>query len=306
MTPPTPPTSSAPPTLKPEQQELLQQHLQQKLTLSYSQITCWMHCRLRWYWIYCEGLVPRKSSPPLIIGSITHQLLDAYYSQQAIPNQVDLQNLLQQLQEQYPDEPQEELQQHLIQSATLLNGYLQTFQQDNLQVTSPELWLHLDLGEFNLRARLDALCRDPSNNLWRMEHKTSTRTDSAFLKGLRSGLQTAICYWLMEELLTEPVRGSVFNILIKKKQPEFPRQAVPKDAQALRRAKQTVWGVYRQITQGDIFPSSDCFTYNRECSYLPLCQQDTPSTRRTFFRQREEVIRHERLILNPFNGEWKA
>jgi hypothetical protein len=256
-------------------------------TLSYSQITTYLSCHKKWYWQYIEDLTPKKKSPALQIGDLTHRLLDAYYKNTLKPQ--DIANLMQFAQELYPDSPPEEIETCTIQSAQLLNAYLQKFQDDDLQVTSPEIWLEKDFGDFTLTCRLDAICETPDHKQWRMEHKTTTRLDSAYLRGQRRGLQTGIAHWLAEELLPHQLHGTIYNILVKRNPPKCHRELVPNSKWLIDYAKQCVKGVVRSIKRRDFYPSLQCFTYNHTCEFEPLCRNDTPATRKAFYTSRKEV-----------------
>ena len=100
----------------------------------------------------------------------------------------------------------------------------------------------------------------------------------------------------MDELLPERISGTIFNLLVKKKTPEFPRQAVPRSQLVVDLAKETVLGVVRSLQRGDLYPSMKCSQYNRPCDFEPLCRSDTPSTRESLYTSRKEVMESSKSL----------
>ena len=269
--------------------KMLKLYPQEHPILSYSQISTFLTCRKMWYWQYIEDLTPKRKTLPLMVGDLTHQLLDAYYQ-----GKLDTQsftNLKQQAANLYPSNDLSEVEEAVMQSAILLNGYVKQYQADELEVTSPEVWLEKDFGSFSLTARLDAICKTTDGRTWRMEHKTAGRVDKFYLKGQRRGLQTGISQWLMDELLTDKISGTIFNLLVKKKVPEFPRDLVPRSQLVIDMAKRTVHGVVNSLQYGNLYPSTQCIQYQRECDFLPLCQSDTPAVREHLYTSRKGVMK---------------
>ena len=121
---------------------------------------------------------------------------------------------------------------------------------------------------------VDAVARDQQARLWRFEHKTAAKMDSYYLNGLRGGLQGGIYHWGLNQTMPEPVVGTIYNMLIKTKVPQYPRMPVMMQTGLADRAVQTFDGIARQIFLGDIYPNANaCYQFNRECDYLPLCAQ---------------------------------
>jgi len=255
--------------------------------LSYSQIATYLSCHKKWYWQYIENLTPRKKSFTLQTGDLTHRLLDAYFKDNL--KHFNISVISEFAQSLYPDAQPEEIEPCVVQSAQLVNCYIEKFQDDDLQITSPEVWLEKDFENFTLTCRLDAICETPDHKQWRMEHKTAARLDSAYLRGQRRGLQTGIAHWLAEELLPNKLYGTVYNILVKSKTPRCSREFVPYSKWLINYAKQCVEGVARSIKNRDYYPSMQCFTYNYACEFEPLCHNDTPATRKAFYTNRKEV-----------------
>ena len=264
--------------------------------LSNSQINTFLTCRKRWQWEYIDDLTPKTTGKALIIGNLTHQLLDAFY--QGKLNTNSFKTLRKRTLEFYPHNDPQEVEDSLTLAGTLLNGYVKQYEIDDLQVTSPEVWLEKDFGDFSLCCRLDAICQTSDNRKWRMEHKTTGKTDSLYLKGLSKGLQTGISHWLLDELLPkdDKVSGTIFNLLVKTKVPKFPRNFVLRSQNLINATKRTVHGVVRSLQKGDLYPSMQCIQYFRECPFYPLCTNDTPAIRKNLYQSRKEATERSKQM----------
>jgi len=210
------------------------------------------------------------------VGSIVHELMHRYYMGEDLPEDLEAYVL-----QKYPNNAQENilLSADIAREALLLfAGYIQAHKGDKMDVISSEMQIELERKEplsgrpYSIYMIVDAVARDEQKRLWRMEHKTTARMDSYYLNGLRGGLQGGIYHWGLNQTMPEPVVGTIYNMLIKTKIPQYPRMPVMMQATLAERSVQTFDGVARQIFLGDVYPNSDaCFEYNRECDYLPLC-----------------------------------
>jgi len=135
--------------------------------------------------------------------------------------------------------------------------------------------------------------------LWRVEHKTASRVDNAYLQGLKHGLQGAIYDYLVSNLISERLQGTIYNMLVKTKIPKFPR--VPNlinpslQVQMLQTVKGVADSIERCKQNDEYYPSCSCFLYGRECDYRPLCNFDSAEVRKAFYKPKEEA--HERGTL---------
>lgn len=267
-----------------------------KLRLSYSGAQTFLSCRQKWYWNYQENLKRKESSYPLQVGSIVHDLLHRYYTGDDImalleedhQGQTGLQRLIQ---EEYPENNSQETILVAHEAFNLVGGYLSKYLEDPLQVISSEMKILHDRiepetqQEYQIYAIVDAVCRTQDQRLWRLEHKTASRVDTYYLNGLRGGLQGGIYHYLLNEVMPEPIVGTIYNMLVKTKIPHYERMPVMMQKQLAQRSLETFDGVARQIYQGDIFKDAgSCFSFNRECDYMPLCnlwkgQWDEPTLR---------------------------
>jgi hypothetical protein len=229
---------------------------------------------------------------PLQVGDIVHKLLHMWYTNTLTADKIEhLDTFVQEL---YSTNSDEQTLAVAVEAANLFMGYYNKFgKTDPLHFISSEIHVQKEFDNYVLLAKVDALARPSDGRLWRVEHKTTSRLDSAYLNGLKGGLQGAIYDYLIETVMNEKVSGTIYNLLVKTKVPDYHRAYSAINRPAIARALETVDGVYRDICRGDFYPSSLCFTFNRECDYRLLCNQDTPSVREKFYKQKEE----------PKNGE---
>lgn len=259
-----------------------------KLKLSAYRCSVWKHCHLKYDYIYNQHIVPKTKSKPLMVGDIVHQLQQLYYTGKLTPELI--MNLEDFVKEQYQNDEDETILEVALEAGRLMKGYIETYHnKDPLTFISHETILQHDMGEFILHARVDALARPQEKQhkgLWRVETKTAGRLDAAYLNGLKRGLQGSIYDFLVEKVMEERIAGTIHNLLVKTKVPGYHRTYTSRSQTAIDRMLQTVKGIAREIERYDIFPSSDCFTYNRECEYKLLCEHDTPVVRQSFYTTR--------------------
>jgi hypothetical protein len=236
---------------------------------------------------YIENLSPKEKAIPLQIGDIVHQLLLKLIINELTPG--DLEHLDELVTKLYPENSEEVSLDIAIQAGQLINGYLHKYEDDPLTFIPGETILETDIGCCILTGRVDAWARPQDGRLWRVEHKTTGKMDSFYLKGLKGGLQGAIYDFLTEKLFDEPLTGTIYNLLVKTQIPQYHRAYTKCNKFAIERMLKTVEGVVRDIERGDFYPSSLCFGYNKECDFKLLCEYDSPSTRESFYQIRKEV-----------------
>jgi len=242
---------------------------------------------MHYYWAWELKLRPKKTSQPLQVGDIVHKLFHLQYEGKI--GIKDIQNLDEWVQKLYPNNEPDETMAIAMQAAELFAGYLVKWQDDPLIQTSSEFYLEKDMGDYILWCKVDGLVRSADERLWRLERKTAGQTDSAYLGGLKSSLQTGIYHYLILDLLEEKICGTYYDLLVKTKIPQYYRNPTPIDRIQIQRALKTVEGVVRDIKRDDIYPSSNCFIYNKPCDFIHLCNFDSPETRESFY----EVIPKE-------------
>jgi hypothetical protein len=221
---------------------------------------------------------------PLQVGVLVHKLLHAYYTGSLTVDMIT--HLPEFIKSTYKENSEELTEEVVSQAATLFQGYLNRWKDDPFKVISSEIWVEAEMPNFIVRGKVDAIARNEDNKLWRLEHKTTARMDSAYLNGLRGGLQGTIYDFLLEYLFKEQVEGTIYNLIVKTKIPQYDRSFARADLAMRSRVFETLEGVTRDIHKGDFYPSSECFTYNRVCGYKILCDHDSPDARDAFYTQR--------------------
>ena len=259
-----------------------------KLRLSHNRINTWLNCHWRYHLYYNEKLVPKEErSYQLQVGDVVHRLLHKWYIGEMDLSQIsELDKFVQNI---FPEITEAQALDVAIEATNLFNGYVNQWGvKDPLKfLPGGEVQVELEFPDYILFGRIDALARTKDKRLWRVEHKTAARMDSHYLGGLKGGLQGAIYDYLIENTMKEQVQGTIYNLLLKTKIPSYHRAYTAINRAAIKRMLQTVDGVYRDIQRGDFYPSSNCFTYNRECAYRLLCNNDTKAVREQFYTVRE-------------------
>ncbi len=273
------------------------------LRMSYSKVDCWLSCRQMWYWKYKLNLAKKGTKTPLQVGAIVHDLMHRHYMHKPIPQDIEAY-----IKEKYPDNP-ETATGVAYEALTLMEGYLSAWEKDYLNVISSEMKIELPRvepitkQEYTIYVIVDALARDEKNRLWRVEHKTASRVDQYYLAGLRGGLQGGIYHHALTNTLLEPVVGTIYNMIVKTKIPQYPRMPVMMQKGLAQRSVDTFDGVVREILKNDIFPNAGrCFAYSEDCEYLPLCQawkgkwdSDMERIARSFYRPYYDLRKEEEM-----------
>jgi len=260
----------------------------EKLRLSHTKIMTWQTCHKKYYWTYIEKLTPKAKAQPLQIGDVVHKLHHLWVIGKLTPEIIiDLPKVVTKL---YPENTEFESSEVAMWAGILMKGYLDKYSEDDpLEFISSEVHIEVELEHVVLVMKVDALARPKDQRLWRVEHKTTKRMDSFYLAGLKGGLQAALYDFGIEQMFHEKSSGTIYNLLVKTKVPDYHRAYAMASRTAIDRALATVEGVYQEIQQGDYFPSSWCFSYNSECGYKKLCDFDSEQTREAFYTERKEA-----------------
>ena len=287
-----------------------------KRRLNQSRIKDFLSCRLRYRYRYIDNLSPKApTARPLQLGGIVHHILHLYDKNELdldllIPDPdpdkhlSKLETLIDQL---YPgNDAIEGLTADIASEAALLSlSYIKTWRDANLKLIPGETILEYELPSCILVGRTDGWARTQDNRLGRNERKTTAKFDSKYLDGLRQGLQGAVYDFLSEKLFHEELSGTVYDLIVKMKVPQFHRNYVRINRQSIARMLETLAGVNRSMDRGDFYPSSDCNSYVRACDYKSLCDYDSEEVRRSFFKPRvsDYVDNPDRTILEEEGGE---
>ena len=259
-----------------------------KLRLSASRCATYVRCHKLYWWTYNEQLMTKGKSYPLRIGSLVHRLKHQYNIGKI--NLDALANYDQVVTKLFPDVQGQEAVQMATDAVSLFSGFISAFENDPITVVSSETHLEHDRGEYILYARVDELDRTQDGRLWRGEHKTTARLDSAYLSGLKGSIQAGITFLLLKKTIPEPVMGTLYNLIVKTKVPQYYRTPILMEKTLEGLTEAMLKGVYEGITQERFEPSMQCFTYNRACDFLPLCKNDNKKTREAFYEHRPDEV----------------
>lgn len=261
---------------------------QRKLRLSFTKVSTFLKCRTRYKWVYVDNLVPKEKAWAPSVGIAVHHLL--FLNNRGVLTTMSFEDILKEVGSEFPNLESDKLNDLVLEAGTLVEGYLKTLEGNEIRIVSPEVHLEKEYDKYILYARLDGICQTPDTRKWRLEYKTTARTDSVYLKGLRRGLQTGISHLLAEDLLDEPLSGTVFSLLVKTKVPQFPWMPYTKERWVIDYARQCCDGVARSIEHGDFYPSLDCSYGAFDCDYKPLCSSGGSEQVKEAFYKRREVI----------------
>jgi len=275
----------------------------ERIRLSCASVETYLTCRQKYYWRYVCKLVPKRKPVPMQVGSILHHLLSLHIQGMLTPDAIgSLDELVQMIS---PSNEEVVSMEVAHEAAQLVLGYIDKYRNDPLNFVATEV--HVEYAppdeEFSIYGRVDALARSQRGDLWRVEFKSVGRYDAAFLAGQKSSLQHAIYTYLLRQTSPEPVRGTVFDLIIKSRPPQYERAFVPVNPKLVDMALSAFRNVARSIRSGEpIFPSMKCWSWNRQCDYHVLCMYDSPENREAFFENADVVFERERMQLNPHVG----
>lgn len=208
-------------------------------TISYSQMTTFKQCRLKWWYSYGLDLEPKKPSRALLFGDLTHRLLADYYSGVHDADVVvrDFRNeALAQFD--YFEEEIALLDDDIDMVLAIMERYREFAQEnDAWEVVGVEVPFELKVYKPGgvraccaLVGFIDLLVRDDRGRLWIVEHKTAATLPDEESLVLDDQLSTYA--YAVKTLMQEPVQGIWYNVL-RKKLPSVP--AVNKNGSISRR-----------------------------------------------------------------------
>jgi hypothetical protein len=262
--------------------------MEQKLILHSSKVNSFLQCRQKYKWEYIEKLVPKEPNFPLQVGDITHKILHRYHINTLKAE--DIANLDELVQIEYADNEKELSTEVAIEAGRLVAGYVEKWRNDPLRILSSEVLLKLDMGDYVMVSKIDAIAEKvEDNSIWRLEHKTTARMDSLYLRGLKSGIQGAMYEYLISKVFNDKIQGTIYNILVKTKIPQFDRTYARTNLATQKRMLSTLQGVAEDIKADRLYPSGNCYFYNKPCPYLALCDYDCKETREAFYKVKEPL-----------------
>ena len=258
-----------------------------KIRLSYSKAMSFLGCKFKYNLIYNEGIRLKGKSYALQLGDVTHQMLQEINTGKFILNHNIERLNLPELADRYLHDQSETARLAVYEAYKLILGYQDKYKDSNYKVISSEVIMEADFGICTLYTRLDGITQI-GNDYWRHEYKTTAKIDKAYLQGLKKGLQTGIAHIILKEVTKVKFRGSIFDLIVKTKVPQYERNPIIVQTGLLKRTEQTITGIITDIKAGNFYPSGQCF----RCDFEPLCTAESKDqyneVLKNFFEKKED------------------
>jgi putative RecB family exonuclease len=265
--------------------------LRQSLHLSYSQITTYLNCSLKYYFQYVKGFSPEHISSSLLLGAVVHTAMASFYERiqkTGTPEQASI--ILELLRDtlsasishatipicykseaSHPDAL-------IAQGEGLIEAFLSDPGFAGLEVVAVELPLATRIFEpngvasdFNLVGAIDLLLRDQSGNYLAVDHKTAKTPFTQ--QGVDNDLQlTAYALLLHANGYLEHGQPLTcgFNVLRKLKTPKVERLMTVRTPADTERFSKIAQAVLNGIEAQTFLPSSGWMC--GDCPFKTACR----------------------------------
>jgi hypothetical protein len=221
-------------------------------SVSYSEIKLYRKCPRAHHYRYREHLRRKRPSRPAFVGTILHEMLDAYIKAKLYDGYyLDPWKVLRRVKKEWKRlfrEEQEEFGDVPLTCERIFEGYLRRYRHDNLKYIASEIAIIADLTpDIRLLSKLDKIVEDKSGRRFLMDHKfhkVMPGPEERF-----SDIQTVLYFWNWNQ--THP-RGDQLDGIIwdygRMKAPTVP--ALLKNGELSKRANiDTDAHTYRQAIQ---------------------------------------------------------
>lgn len=214
------------------------------MIISQSMVKSFRRCQREFYYKNVEHLVPKRPKPPLIYGTIVHEILEFHLTGgkrwQGILEQyrTTMKNLFEVERETYGD--------MLENIERTMTSYFQWYSKEPLKPVkiggqATEVKLQAKLSKYiTMEGKLDFIGKSEDGRVWLVDHKTCRDLPRDDLR--YSDIQSAVYTVLLQRAGVE-VDGVCWNY-IRKKPPAEP--ALLKNGQLSRAAIDTTWFWYRE------------------------------------------------------------
>ena len=165
--------------------------------VSNSKVKVWRKCRNAYYYKYIENIVPARKSPPLIRGSIIHEMDEAWIEHG------EFESVLKKYEKEYKKmfiEEQQEFGDIIGDMRMIMEGYIKKWKGKDLKYleregTRTEHWLEFPLVPGILfTGKIDKIGQDQKKRVWLVEKKSFKK--SLPKEEIRfTDLQTTLYYW---------------------------------------------------------------------------------------------------------------
>jgi hypothetical protein len=179
------------------------------------------NCRRAAYWRYARELVPTADDAEnLRFGHLIHESLEIWHKTLSIR---DVMFHIEEATVKRSWDP--EAKRFWFLSRAMMRGYAAIHPTNEFEVVALERIFEAPITNpetcaasktFTINGKADGLVRKP-DGLWLLEHKTASYVDAGYIEKLWCDFQITLYSEVLERILGEPIRGVVYNILVKSK-----------------------------------------------------------------------------------------
>lgn len=260
-----------------------------KKVWDYSTLSSFQTCKKKYYWEHVRNLKPKLKGAALQFGGAIHEALDTYYSEGM--NESALKLGIDKLKVGWQDREGDEIR-TVENGVKLLENYALKYKHEPFKpLGKPEKGFVFFIGDILYGGRID-LPVEWDNDLWIMEHKTTTRLTNGYFDQFELDKQvTGYIIAAEEHFKGRKVMGCIVNVMepwkevkrvtekTKKPEDHFLRKPITRSQMLKDRFRLNIQRTVRDIewcTENDEFMEAEkkevCYYYNRPCPYLQLCK----------------------------------
>jgi len=188
------------------------------LLSTYSMWNLFRNCRKAVEWRYIEQLVPLLRDHNLHFGSLIHECLELWHGER------DLAKVLDQIDRLCPNRAQDEDQKRDWLNATaMMRGYAEHYPTEEFEIVALEKTFEGPIfnpatgaasRSFVLAGKIDGIVRI-GGEYFVLEHKTASQMDADYLEKLWTDFQITLYAHYIEQTLSIPITGILYNVLVK-------------------------------------------------------------------------------------------
>lgn len=244
--------------------------MKEKIEIRNHQIEDFLQCPFK-RMLKSQGWVGRETSPPLIIGSAVHAMLEKWTIEKDEVNAVVAANVHLEGQEQ-----------EIIDTAyAVFLGYIDTYKNDTMVVISNETEFSVPLtDDIDYGMRIDGLVED-HDGVWVAERKTTDKLPGNFWKRYQFDRQTMGYVWgAKKKFSSVDIVGVMVDAMFKpnsrRPQPIFERQFFRYTPKRLEDWYVSTCEIGRRMTSGEFpYKSGKCITgWNSLCEFIGHCSEE--------------------------------
>lgn len=299
-----------------------------------SEVQDFLRCRLRWNYRWNRQLEPQKKSTKLVLGTLFHKFLEAYYSRQTSPEEGRLDPLhkgLHNMEQLYETEVATKIEEGvydpvessemwgLLQSlAKWYHEYWSDRQVEKWEVVATEQTYYVNMrtlewttdrtkaetdwaDDIVYEATIDLVLRI-DGKLCIADHKTASQIDT-FVKKIEMDRQISRYIFVANVVFKEEVYGLIYNI-IKKEVPHPPKET--KKGLSVAKDQRTTYNLYfKALDEKGLIQWSDETHWTTEDGYMEMLQllknRELPNAQGNDFLRRVFVRRNKAELNNAMN-----